>query len=209
MPNWVFNYLSVTGSPEQVTALKEQVNAPFTKTYKNPTFNKEKQVWEPNYQEVDYPAPVFSFWNIKRPENLSDYVTDEPFSPNGWYSWNTTNWGTKWDVSVGKNEDYPDTELLDETTLPDGRQVLVFKFNTAWSPPEPAILELSRQYPSLQLGLSYEEETGWGGEVLYQDGGSLSEMFYENRCSECEEYDSLTWDEEELVSRCGKCNASF
>jgi len=42
-----------------------------------------------------------------------------------WYSWNVSNWGTKWDFGKG--------ELDDPVTIKDGK--VNISFETAWSPP--------------------------------------------------------------------------
>lgn len=48
----------------------------------------------------------------------------EELSENGgWYDWQITNWGTKWDIS-----DYDDAEIYDPN------EVQLF-FTTAWTPP--------------------------------------------------------------------------
>lgn len=67
---------------------------------------------------------------------------------SGGYQWCLNNWGTKWGIynSVIK------TEKL------DGRNTrLVYKFQTAWSPPLPIILAMSNKFPSLKFKLNYFE----------------------------------------------------
>ena len=101
------------------------------------------------------------------------------------YDWSVSNWGTKWDVSVSDDEKWPDTELLNDE--PNGEnQVLVYRFNTAWSPAVPAIEKLSEQYPDLLFTHSFEEEQGWGGELEILNGNLLSESQYDWKCRECD-----------------------
>lgn len=48
-------------------------------------------------------------------------------TPEGadWYSWNVSNWGTKWDFGKGEHDD--------PATIEDG--LVSITFQTAWSPP--------------------------------------------------------------------------
>ena len=172
MPNWVFNGLTVEGNPEQVNKLVEQMNKPYAMIHDN--WNMETQQME--VKQVTYPNPVFAFHNIynHRQEGISDleYVKQPARSDldvndpnwwedvqakaqtsNSWYDWNCRNWGTKWDASVQEDNNYPDTYI--EGPTENGENLVVFyNFNTAWSPPFPAISKLSAQYPSLLFTLS-------------------------------------------------------
>ena len=166
MPNWVFNHLTIEGDAEQIQKVKAQLNAPITKHYKD----KDEE------KPTTYSNPIFSFWNIIAPpdDKLDEYFETHGYSPEkgktgetpmNWYNFNNREWGTKWDVAVSDEQKYSDTSLEeDEPTL------LRYRFDTAWSPPTPAIEKLSTQYPELTITLSYEEESGWGGEIEYVDG---------------------------------------
>jgi len=154
MPNWVYNYLEVAGSEEDISNLKKQLNQPFSREHDQ--WNAETGQMEKNIQE--YNNPVFAFWNIIKPTNLEAYFGEQPkhepntpitFDSDHWYDWNVRNWGTKWDVSVHDDDKYPETELYEDTG-----DSLCYKFNTAWSPPVPVIGELSTQYPNLTFTLS-------------------------------------------------------
>lgn len=64
-----------------------------------------------------------------------------------WYQWSIANWGTKWGAY-----DYAERERG------DGR--FVFKFETAWSFPEPVFRQLATMYPALVFAvISFDE--GW------------------------------------------------
>ena len=214
MPNWVFSGLTVEGNPESVIKLKEQLNKPFTRLHDQ--WNMETQEMET--KEYTYDNPVFSFWNIFNP--LDDGVSLDVynkqadhsvpfeervlFSGNDWYSWNVRNWGTKWDIAVSNDDKYPDTEIYDEEPNGDNL-VLVYKFQTAWSPAVPVLIKLSEQYPELLLTFDYEEETGWGGEIEFLRGKIISESEYDEKCRECEAVNSLDYCEECDCSVCSAC----
>lgn len=223
MPNWVYNGLTIEGSPEQVNKLIEQMNRPFTRVLDS--YNMETKQYEKKL--VTYPNPVFAFHNIYN--HIQDNVSIEDYDKqplrsekdmsdpdwwndtqrlsdidNSWYNWNVRNWGTKWDVAVHSENEYPDTYM---ETSPNGEnQVVYYNFNTAWSPPMPAISKLSEQYPSLLFTLSFEEEQGWGGECEFLRGEMISLAEYENKCRDCDAYDTLDYCESDCGEICSKCN---
>lgn len=206
MPNWVFNSLCVSGEPESITKLKEQLNKSFTTSH-------DEWVSETNShvkKEFHYANPIIAFRNIIAPTDLEAYHKPPTFratfqemlngAGNDWYSWNIRNWGTKWDVAVYDNEEYSDTEIMDE-----GSGFIIYKFNTAWSPPFPVIQKLSKQYPDLLVDLEYEEEGGWGGEITFRNGEIIDQKEYDNRCSECDSHDTMEWNEEDGTDTCKEC----
>jgi len=165
MPNWVYNTLSIEGSEEEIAKVKAQLGMPIQKRYA-----EDKEV-------SNYSNPIISFWNIIAPpdDKLDEYFGTHGYA-NGekqgqteynWYNFNNTKWGTKWDIAVRDSEQHSDTSLEEEHAT-----VLRYRFNTAWSPPLPVIEELSLQYPKLEITLEYEEEQGWGGEILWTEEGS-------------------------------------
>lgn len=63
----------------------------------------------------------------------------------GWYEWSCAEWGTKWDS-------------YDCVIKGAAEGELTFKFDTAWSFPEPIFHRLAKMYPSLVLAVtSYDE----------------------------------------------------
>lgn len=207
MPNWCYNSLSIEGSKEEISAIKTQLNQPFQRQHDQ--WNMETNQME--LLDTNYSNPVFAFWNIVKPTNLEEYNKQSDhslpmaeqmlFKGDNWYDFNVRNWGTKWDVAVRDGEDYPETELMeeDETSL-------AYRFNTAWSPPLPAIEALSAQYPDVEFNLSYEEETGWGGEYLFIDGNGTEIEVYNNKCRDCDALDSLEYCDNGCGEVCDECH---
>lgn len=211
MPNWVYNSLSIEGSKELIADVKRMLNEPFKKSHDS--WNMATGQME--ISETAYSNPVFAFHNIYN--HIQDGVSDEEylkqpdhtlpiaeaimFKGNSWYDWNVRNWGTKWDVAIRHGEEYPETELMeeDETSLS-------YRFNTAWSPPLPAIEKLSQQYPDLEFNLSYEEEQGWGGEYLFVDGDGTEIESYDNKCRDCDSLNTLDYCENDCGEICSECN---
>ncbi|MFM7088488.1 MAG: hypothetical protein ACKOW9_03075 [Candidatus Paceibacterota bacterium] len=122
---------------------------------------------------------VFSFEKIlPRPEDESD-----------WYNWNIANWGTKWDAARSE-------------VIKDEAGVLVYRFDTAWSPPFPVIKALSAKYSTAPIKMVFEEEQGWGGVAEALDGEisivkewDIPETHAEvvNRGGECGCDDARSW----------------
>lgn len=86
-----------------------------------------------------------------------------------WYNWNVANWGTKWDACEAEQDA--------EYAAADG--ALVYRFDTAWSYPEPVFSRLTEQYPLLRFTFEYQEEQGWGGTFLGAGGRLTSTETYD------------------------------
>ena len=206
MPNWVYNGLTIEGNPEQVDKLVEQMNTPFV----NSVTSRGDLSYE--IKQTKFINPIFSFRNIIGPTDLDAYQgqpdMSKPFgdfSGDDWYNFNIRNWGTKWDVAVAEDDQYSDT-YMEGPVENGGNKVVYYNFNTAWSRPVPAITKLSEQYPSLLFTLSYEEETGWGGEMEFLRGVVISESEYDNKCRDCDAVNTLDYCENECGEICSSCH---
>lgn len=83
-----------------------------------------------------------------------------------WYEWRCEHWGTKWDTY---DHDPSATEM--------GPGWFRTRFQTAWSPPGPAILAASSQHPTLTFhvfGWDEFESPDEGAEFSVRDGRFLS-----------------------------------
>jgi hypothetical protein len=214
MPNWVYNGLTIEGNPDSVNKLVIQLNEPFKRVHDSwniLTSTQEKKL-------TLYTNPIFSFWNIIKPTNLKAYENQPDYKSNqsmedmmkhdgdDWYNWNVRNWGVKWDVAVSSDDEYPETSI--EGPVQNGENLVVhYNFNTPWGLAMPALTNLSSQYPELLFTLSYEEETGWGGELEILRGKTISDESYGWKCRECDSTkDEAVYCEEcenEVCSFCG------
>lgn len=224
MPNWVYNTLTIQGPKNEIDSIKERLNRPFTQIHDS--WNMETGKME--VSQSKYSSPVFAFYNIHN--HLEDGITDEEYvkQPDhsnintddpewfaksierakvskDWYSWNNTNWGTKWDVAVSDGDEYPDTELLEYKS--EGHDNwLVYKYNTAWSPAVTVLTKLSNLVPNSLLTLEFEEEQGWGGEYEIVRGDVKTILEYENRCYNCDSYDTMSYCDNDCGQFCSECN---
>jgi hypothetical protein len=215
MPNWVFNTLTIQGPKEQVDFIKDKLNAPYKKTFEN--WNTETMSME--FKEYEFSNPIFAFHNIYN--HIEDGVSDEVyqnqpdytlpieeammFKGNHWYDWNVRNWGTKWDVAVSHNDKYSDT-ILHEHKSEGEDQWLVYGFNTAWSPPVPAMEKLSALVPNCVVTLDFEEETGWGGEYEFVNGNMTAQSDYENKCRDCDAENTMEYCDNDCGEICDSCH---
>ena len=224
MPNWVYNTLTIQGPKNEIDSIKDKLNQPYKVLHDS--WNMKTGAME--VTESVYSAPVFSFWNIHSP--LEDGITMEEYvqqpdrsgvdtndpdwfaksvafakTRKDWYSWNTSNWGTKWDVAVSDGDKYPDTELLEYESKGDDNW-LVYKYNTAWSPAVTILTKLSLLVPNSLLTLEFEEETGWGGEYEIVRGEVKENLEYTNRCYACDSCDTIDYCDNECGEFCSSCN---
>ena len=149
MPNWVDNYVSVSGSAEAIKAFAEKSQAVHPEGV-----NEETGEWRMTAE------PEFSFWNFVRPPqealDSGEYFGTHGYSggeakgdtSNNWYNFNNREWGTKWDA-CDVNID------IDEKSLS-------ISFNTAWGIPVPVFEAMCRQHPELEFDIRSQEEQGWG-----------------------------------------------
>ena len=209
MPNWVYNSLALEAidtDPEQINKLISQLNTPFVRNSENWDMETNQML----FKDYTYSNPVFAFWNIVKPTNLEAYSKQSDYSlpmeeqlqfkGDNWYDWNVTNWGTKWDVGVGDEDKYPDTTMEQE----EGS--VIYSFNTAWSPPTPAITTLSEQYPDLVFHLFYQEETGWGGDTQFKGGKVIRHQNYDSQCRDCDAVDCMEYCDNDCGEICSSCN---
>jgi hypothetical protein len=162
MPNWVFNRVSLSGEPNLVQSVKEQLNKPYVSPFEN----------------TEVVNPIFSFWNIVSPDDLDAYtkqpdltdntsnvlmalITNTKIGGSDWYTWNHDNWGCKWDAR--------DVDVVSEK---EGE--ICYNFSTPWSEPKEALVALSKRYPELLVRNEWEEEQGYGAIVEYQGGRIIS-----------------------------------
>mgnify|MGYP001220548407 FL=1 len=129
MPNWCENFMRLEVPNKQEADIIDAV------------LDENKQVYEEfrkNY--IPKGCGGMPFWGDE-PLGLLGYLMPEPDYKEGdeklakdginhtfpdWYSWRTSNWGTKWEVSI-EHRDRLDNE--------DGTVTFEFNFDSAWSPP--------------------------------------------------------------------------
>jgi len=229
MPNWVYNTLTIQGPKAEIYSIKERLNRPFTLAQETYGMGDISTSGFPTkHTVVEYNNPVFAFFNIHSYKD--DGITDEEYAcqpdrgginledpdwfkksiefaktQKDWYSWNNSNWGTKWDVAVRDGEEYSNTELVEYKSEGHDNWV-VYRYETAWSPAITILTKLSNLVPNSLLTLEYEEETGWGGEYEIVRGEVKEIISYENRCYACQSLDTLDYCENDCGEFCSNCH---
>ena len=96
---------------------------------------------------------------------------------DGWYLHHSTRWGTKWDASFDEPHVALGVKGMDVEAcvaakgVTESPTMVVYKFDTAWSPPSAAIRTASEQHPNLELVLRFGEPGGgFAGEEKYVAG---------------------------------------
>lgn len=133
MPNWCTNELTITGDPKQI--------AKFRKLAEQKNKDGEKQALSlGNF----YPEPDYTKTEVL--PTFPDISGTKPVDPSqAWWDWRVQNWGTKWELN--------EVELIDES-----EDYLLYRFDTAWSPPVKWLEKVAKDYPELDFRLKYEEE---------------------------------------------------
>ncbi len=96
--------------------------------------------------------------------NLDFEVIHPCDDAHDWYNWRISNWGTKWSAI--------DVKITWKNT--SGKCVI--DFATAWTPPVPLVHTLSKQYPTCNFILYYDEPgMEFSGHVEYKNGELISQ----------------------------------
>jgi len=124
------NRIEVYGDKDQVKELKEFVDGET-----NFDFNKIVPIPK---ELIDTTAPT------REKDSFENRRLRKLHGADNWYDWSNQNWGTKW------NSYHDEVEY-------DGEESLVYKFDTAWSPPEPVIHALRKKFEDLSITAFYDE----------------------------------------------------
>jgi len=172
MPNWCYNELEVHG---ETSELQRFVDATKT-TYKDEETGETKKEVGLNHL---FPCPK------ELSDTVSGFLGDgeeqkkleeqqkrniEKYGHQDWYSWCNANWGTKWGAC-----DFDWTSFFDDK-MEEKAQYIGAYFQSAWSPAEGLIKEISKQFPTLVFSLVYTEEShAFAGCSVFRDGKLLAE----------------------------------
>lgn len=163
MPNHVTTICTVTGSPALVAAFVEMMIVPvLCDRHDDCKASPELARTCANRRHFDFEAV------LPMPEALEGTVSPSRGDERNrlaeaetgfpcWYEWSIAKWGTKWNAYG-----------FEERERAPGRYL--FRFQTAWSFPEPVFEELSQRFPTLVFDLASFDE-GWNFGAVGQIGG--------------------------------------
>lgn len=165
MPNWVDNYITISGETEAVNAFMTKASEPYK------TYGKGGQVeledgtvkYDPELQREGLEDSPLMFWNFIKPTEEEQVAY---WNESGWYDWNIQHWGVKWDTNDCHKEEHSISE--------DGKTASVsYQFNTAWGYPEEVFNAMVEQHPELRFEFESEEEQGWGAKFEGVEGSLM------------------------------------
>ena len=143
MPNWCENYARIE-MPQGVEA--EGFILVLENKEKEYEILREKTHALPKWQEG------MGFCNYFFPEPSETYNgTTETGGMPDWYSWRTTEWGTKWEVDCHNGDYYKNA---------DGTITFELHFDSAWAPPLGVYERIHARH-----------NEGWGIYATYIEGG--------------------------------------
>lgn len=184
MPNWCYNRLELNGSADAIRAFRDGMKAfvesqnanpndpvntdefdfnflvPMPSDIQNTTSPRPRTEAEIRQMAEDYKWDEETLkWRLETAiteEQKAKYESlKESYGVETWYDWAIREWGTKWNAC--------NSELVrDEPTS------LLWRFETAWSAPEPILAAIAVKFPDLKV-LSTHEFEGEEGRVLHID----------------------------------------
>lgn len=128
MPNWCSNAVIVKGPKKDLDTFKATLNS-----------KEEGEVIEFSFKQTVPPPSNYFSGDLGAAEKqmcAEKGLVD-------WYSWNSANWGTKWDACEVRVEINP-------------KNVKVW-FDTAWAPPLAWLKNASAKFPNLTFEMAYNE----------------------------------------------------
>ena len=156
MPNWCYNRMNVTGDRDSLVKLTEAITRKHDSSLAETTMSVEQVDYD---LTVLFPVPdelriTAMFFNTETDdpeyqELLKKYEANKAkYGHTTWYDWCIENWSTKW------------SPRIEEWTINDysnGSEIYAY-YETAWSPADGLIREVSRQFPTLLFTVSSDEE---------------------------------------------------
>jgi len=149
--------MNVTGDRESLVKLTEAITRQYDPSLAETTMGVEQVNYDlsvlfPIPDELRITAMFFSTEtdDPEYQELLKKYEANkEKYGYTTWYDWAIENWGTKWSPRI------EEWEIIDHS---DGSGGIYAYYETAWSPADGLIREVSKQFPTLLFVVSSEEE---------------------------------------------------
>ena len=181
MPNWCSNRLKITGPKKDLQTIKKALVSQNDKG-ENLVFSFQALVPMPENLRTMGGLPLkekprltdgqrarvavdFANGLIDQVEAYEKSEDAYLIQNDDWYNWGIINWGTKWDVGHA--------HLLDQI---ETAGVLIYDFETAWSPPRSWVRRASPKFPTLRFELLYAEPgMDFAGQTVYEAGGLLED----------------------------------
>lgn len=156
MPNWCYNRMSVTGDRDSLVKLSEAITREHDPSLAETTMGMEQVDYDLTVLfPIPEPLAVRSVMFADDTDNPELIALRERYDENkkkyghrDWYSWCLDNWGTKWS---------PRIEEWTINDYPNGSEIYAY-YETAWSPADGLIREVSKQFPTLLFVVCSDED---------------------------------------------------
>lgn len=143
MPNWCSNFLEVSGTDFQKFCQDVKCN--------DSEFSLKSLIPIPE----TYGLSFDHLKNILTTQQLNECCFNNK-GEDDWYEFCCSRWGTKWDVSELSFDEYDDS--------------INYSFDTAWSPPEEWLINISQRYECIFELTSYEEGCDFWFHLIIENG---------------------------------------
>lgn len=153
MPNWCYNYMSIHGDHAELVRLTKAITRTTHTDEGNEVTYEDLTLLFPVPDELQITSAIFrsDSDDPEHQELLKKYEANEAkYGYRTWYEWSIENWGTKWS---------PKMEYWEISTYDSG-SVISSYYETAWSPCDKLIREVSKQFPTLLFSVTSDEEGG-------------------------------------------------
>ena len=152
MPNWCNNIVTIEGEEAEIDRLVEFMKSEhgefdFNKLVPYPGEFRSADEIHNEIRKLTWRRPKGRPLSDEEEHKLQELQKAAPEKDgfnSGGYEWRYENWGTKWPARV--------TQV--DRAFP---HKVEYTFDTAWSPPEPVILELAIKFPDVNITLDYAE----------------------------------------------------
>lgn len=184
MPNWCYNNMTVRGSTSDLQAFVESIYVPANEANETKARLSLSSLYPIPAELLEYNAPlsgkktgVVGAHGIEETAPLTDEEKERvirdfrmKYGASDWYDWCCSNWGTKW----GDCETRLDTDDYEPKSVPQVAENAVaigVYYETAWSPADGLIAEISRLNPNLLFEvMSTEEAEQFAGWSIFHAG---------------------------------------
>jgi hypothetical protein len=182
-PQQPLSFAKIVAEPSdaEYEAMQEAAKVPCSmcgatgKLAKSPDDAKERGVpWYPWMAEP----------KRKRKCNVCEGSGKEVPFGSGWHDWRSEHWGCKWDASFADSgplfalgQEGMDVDISKSTQgVTKTPTVVVYKFDTPWSPPMPFLISASEQHPELEFVLRFGEPgNNYAGETKVVAGVTITD----------------------------------
>ena len=131
MPNHCANRIEIQGEAKDVKKVKKFLQGEDTCFDFNNILPMPKEL-----ENTLVPVPDPKSFKNRRLRKLHNV--------DNWYDWRILHWGTKWNSYDGEIDDKND-------------EYIVYRFDTAWSPPTPVIEALREKFKDISVSAFFDE----------------------------------------------------